>query len=195
MIEPLPPGPFGCILADPPWAFRTFSGKDAVPTLGAAPYATLTLEEMQALPVAEVAAEDCLLVMWVISSHIPQAISLAGAWGFSYRSLGPVWIKARSPDQSEMFDDAPICDLGMGYWFRQQAEIAFVFGRGSPKRLSASVRQVMASPRRQHSRKPDETHERIQALVEGPYLELFARQARPGWTVWGNQTDRFTEAA
>jgi len=195
MNAPLPAGPFGCILADPPWAFRTYSGEDAVPTLANDPYPTMTLDQMKALPVADAAGPDCLLVMWVISSHIPQALELAEAWGFTYRSLGPVWIKERSPDQTEMFGHGPICDLGMGYWFRQQAEIAFVFGRGSPTRLSAGVRQVMAEPRREHSRKPDLTHERVERLVAGPYLELFARAPREGWAVWGNQTDKFAVAA
>jgi len=191
----LPTGPFGAILCDPPWAFRTYSGDGSVPTLAADPYPTMTLDELKALPVADVAGPNCLLVMWVISSHIPQAIELAEAWGFTYRSLGPIWIKDRSPNQVEMFDDGPICDLGMGYWFRQQGEISLVFGRGSPTRLSCGVRQVVAAPRREHSRKPDEVHRRVQALVAGPYLEMFARAPRAGWVVWGNQTDKFGAAA
>ncbi len=187
----LPPGPFGCILADPPWGFRTYAGTDEVPTLAANPYQTMTLDQMKALQVEAVAAPDCLLVMWVISSHVPQAIELGEAWGFTYRSLGPVWVKASSPDQLEMFGDAPISDLSMGYWFRQQSEIALVFGRGSPERLSCGVRQVIWSPRREHSRKPDVAHVRVEALVAGPYLELFGRAPRPGWTVWGNDVDKF----
>jgi N6-adenosine-specific RNA methylase IME4 len=194
-MTPLPQGPFGCILADPPWGFRTYSGDDAVPTLGEEPYPPMSLDDMKAIPVAEVAADDCLLIMWVISSHVPQAIELAETWGFTYRSLGPVWVKAVSPDQLEMFGDAPVSELGMGYWFRQQAEIALVFGRGSPERLSAGVRQVLWAPRREHSRKPDETHGRVERLVCGPYLELFARQQRPGWSVWGNDTSKFGVAA
>lgn len=191
----LPPGPFGCILADPPWNFRTFNGESAVPTQAADPYPTMTVEDMKALPVAEVAAPDCLLIMWVVSSHIPQAIELAEAWGFTYRSLGPVWVKASSPDQLEIFDHAPIADLGMGYWFRQQSEIALVFGRGSPERLSCGVRQIIWAPRREHSRKPDLAHDRVRALVAGPYLEMFARAPRAGWSVWGNDTAKFGEAA
>lgn len=190
----LPEGKFACILADPPWGFRTFAGEDCVPTLAEDPYPTMTLDELKALPVQAVAADDCLLVMWVISSHVPQGIELAEAWGFTYRSLGPVWPKERFPDQMEMFGDAPICDLGMGYWFRQQAEIAFVFGRGSPRRLDAGVRQIVSAPRREHSRKP-EIHGRLERLVAGPYLELFARRSRPGWTTWGNQATKFDEVA
>lgn len=194
-MTPLPPGPFATILADPPWGFRTYGGDDAIPTMGEDPYPAMTLDEMKALPVAEVAAPDCLLIMWVVSSHVPQAIELAEAWGFTYRSLGPVWVKAVSPDQLEMFEDQPISELGMGYWFRQQCEISFVFGKGSPERLSAGVRQVIWAPRREHSRKPEGVHARIERLVAGPYLELFGRQERAGWIVWGNQTDRFEVAA
>lgn len=184
-------GQYRAIYMDPPWAFRTFSGEDAVPTLGEDPYPTMTLDELKALPVGEVAAPDCLIVMWVISSHVPQAIELAETWGFTYRSIGPVWPKVRSPDQVEMFDDAPICDLGMGYWFRQQVEISLVFGRGSPTRLNADVRQLVWASRREHSRKPEGIHERIERLVAGPYLEMFGRQQRDGWTVWGNQSTKF----
>jgi N6-adenosine-specific RNA methylase IME4 len=190
-VTPLPSGPFSCILADPPWHYATYSGESAVPTLAADPYPTLTLAELQGLPVAEVAADDALLIMWVVSSHLSQALELGEAWGFTYRSLGPIWIKERSPDQFEMFGDGPICELGMGHWFRQQGEVALVFGRGHPKRKSGGVRQVIGAPRREHSRKPDEQYRRIEALIEGPYLELFARTQRPGWTAWGNQTGRF----
>lgn len=191
-FEGLPRAHFACILADPPWAFRTYGGADAVPTLAADPYSTMTLDEMKALPVADITANDCLLIMWVVSSHVPQAFELAEAWGFTYRSLGPVWVKERHPGQSEMFNEPPICDFGMGYWFRQQAEIAFIFGRGSPKRLSADVRQALVEPRREHSRKPDEFHRRVERLVGGPYLEMFGREQRPGWTIWGNQTAKFS---
>lgn len=196
-FDGLPRGYYGCILADPPWAFRTFGGESAVPTLADDPYPTMQLDELKALPVADVAAANCLLIMWVVSSHVPQSLELAAAWGFDYRSLGPVWTKESYPGQSEMFGDAPICEIGMGYWFRQQAEIAFVFGRGSPRRLNADVRQALLAPRQQHSRKPAEFHRRIERLVAGPYLELFGRERRPGWDCWGNQTDKFapSEAA
>ena len=191
MILPTVPGGFGAALCDPPWAFRTYDGEDAVPTLGADPYETMSLDQLKALPVGDVMAPDYLLVMWVISSHLPQAIELAAAWGATYRSLGPVWPKIRHEGQIEMFDDGPICDIGMGYWFRQQAEIALVFGRGSPTRLNADVRQVIYAPRREHSRKPSGVHERIERLVAGPYLELFGRQQRHGWVIAGNETTKF----
>lgn len=83
----------------------------------------------------------------------------------------------------------------MGYWTRANTEPCLLATRGRPKRLNADVRQGIIAPRREHSRKPDDIHARIERLVPGPYLELFARTQRPGWTVWGNQTDKFTEAA
>ena len=190
-MRDLPRNHFGAILCDPPWSFRTYGGEDAVPTLGEDPYETMALEELKALPVAEVAAPDCLMVMWVISSHIPQAIELAEHWGFTYRSLGPVWFKDRHPDQLEMFGDGPICDLGMGYWFRQQCEIALVFGRGSPKRLNADVRQVISEPRRQYCRQPDGACAKGVRVLAGAYVDMFGRQSRPNWTVWGNEAAKF----
>lgn len=192
---PLPPGPFDLIEADPPWHYVTFDGKSAVPTQGADPYATMTEDELAALPVASVAAPDCVLLMWVISSHVKIGLDLGEAWGFTFKSLGPVWVKERAPNQHEMFDDAPICELGMGHWFRQQAEICLLFTRGSPKRLSAGVRQVIFSPRREHSRKPDIRYERYEKLIGGRKLELFGRQRRPGWEVYGNDVDRFSLAS
>jgi N6-adenosine-specific RNA methylase IME4 len=191
----LPRGHFGCILADPPWHFQSYDGVSCVPTTADDPYSTMTLDDLKALPVADVAADDCLLVMWVVSSHLPQALELGATWGFTYRSLGPIWPKEKHPGQPEMFDEGPICELGMGYWFRQQAEISLVLGRGSPTRLNGGVRQMIFAPRQQHSRKPAEQYRRIESLVAGPYLELFARAPREGWTVWGNETDKFARAA
>jgi N6-adenosine-specific RNA methylase IME4 len=85
--------------------------------------------------------------------------------------------------------------IGMGYSTRKQAELCLLFTRGKPKRLSKGVRHVIEAPRREHSRKPDETFTRIEALYAGPYLEMFAREGRPGWTAWGNQTDKFGRVA
>jgi N6-adenosine-specific RNA methylase IME4 len=85
--------------------------------------------------------------------------------------------------------------MGLGYWTRANSEVCLLATRGKPKRLNADVRQAIVEPRRQHSRKPDCVPGRIERLVAGPYLELFARTKRPGWTVWGNQTDKFEAAA
>ena len=175
----LPEGPFGCILADPPWNFETFSGDSAVPTQADDPYPTMTREDLLALPVAAVAAPDCALIMWASGTHTDQAIDLGRAWGFRFiRSELFVWVKSREGYRP---------NLGMGYWTRNGAEIALLFTRGKPKPLSHAVEQLIFCPRGSHSAKPDQQYDAIEALVAGPYLELFARSRRPNWSAWGNQ--------
>lgn len=178
MIE-LPQGPFGAILCDAPWAFRSYGGKQLAPTQGEQPYSVMSLDDIKALSVGNVAAKDCVLFMWTVSHLQDEATDVARAWGFTPKSVAFIWDKGR---------------VGMGYWTRQEAEICKLYTRGKPKRLNADVRQMIRAPRREHSRKPDEQYERIERLVDGPYLELFARQAWPGWMAWGNQTDKFVPA-
>jgi N6-adenosine-specific RNA methylase IME4 len=169
---------FGAILCDPPWAFKTYSGKHSTPHRCAEDhYTTMHLSDLKELPVEDMAAKNCALFMWTVDSHLPDGIDLAKAWGFDYKTVAFVWEKGR---------------IGMGYWTRKQAEVCLMFTRGKPVRISKGVRQVIREPRREHSRKPDCTHTRIAALVGGPYLELFARSPVDGWTVWGNETDKFT---
>lgn len=174
----LPPGPFGAISADPPWAFRTFSGENMTPHRCAEDhYRTMSREDLLAMPVADVAAKDCALFLWVVDSHIDEGIELGRAWGFTFKTLVFVWDKGDR--------------MGFGYWSRKQAEVVLLFTRGKPRRLSSAVRQIIRAPRREHSRKPDEIYSRIEQLVAGPYLELFARQQWPGWSAWGNQVGKF----
>lgn len=195
----LPVANFGCILADPPWAFRTFSGENMTPHRCAEDhYRTMTFEQMAQLPVGQVAAKDCALFMWVVGSHLTEAIALANAWGFEFKTDAFYWLKQRLMDaqQVDMFTgDIPEPRMGFGYWTRKQVEPCWLFTRGKPKRLHAGVRQTIVEPRREHSRKPDCQYDRIEQLVGGPYLEMFARTQRPGWTAWGNQTDKFAEEA
>lgn len=212
----LPAGPFGCILADPPWRFTTFSpkGRGRCPDGPASPkaernlsrqnrperhYATMSLDDIKALPVASVAARDSVLLMWAVDPMIPQALQVGAAWGFTFKTVGFVWAKERrvTSRRGAAFDepDHKRFPMGTGYWTRANPEQCLLFTRGSPRRVSAAVRKLLIAPRREHSRKPDEQYERIEALVAGPYLELFARTQRPGWTSWGNETDRFEVAA
>lgn len=191
----LPTGPFACILADPPWSFRTFSGETGTPHRSAEDhYDTMPLEALMALPVQAVAAKDCVLLMWIVDSHVDAALALGAAWGFSIKTIGFIWLKERMLDAGriDMFTgDVPEPHMSMGYWTRKQAETCLLFTRGSPSRISKGVRQVIVAPRREHSRKPDEQYARIEALCAGPRLEMFARSQRPGWQVWGNQVDKF----
>lgn len=199
MSTALPPGPFGVIYADPPWAFRTFSGENMTPHRCAEDhYRTMTFAEMAALPVADVAAKDCALFMWVVGSHLVESIDLARAWGFEFKTDAFYWLKQRmiGADQIDMFTgDIPEPRMGFGYWTRKQVEPCLLFTRGKPARLGKGVRQTIIAPRREHSRKPEEARDRIEALVGGPYLEMFARSTRPGWTAWGNETEKFEVAA
>lgn len=190
---------FGAILADPPWAFRTFSGENMTPHRCAEDhYRTLTLEQLAALPVGEFAAKDCALFMWLVGSHLAEGIELARAWGFEFKTDAFYWLKQRmiDADQVNMFTgDIAEPRISFGYWTRKQVEPCWLFTRGNPRRRSASVRQAIIAPRREHSRKPDEQYARIEALVGGPYLELFARTVRPGWNVWGNEVGKFEASA
>lgn len=179
ILLPQTPTGFGAILADPPWSFRTFSKKDVAPARGQQPYATMSLDDIKALPVGDVAAKNALLFLWTVSHLQREAFDVAEAWGFKPVSIAFVWDKSR---------------MGMGYWTRQETEICHLFKRGKPKRLSRGVRSKIVAPRREHSRKPDEQYARIEALVAGPYLELFARQAQPGWVAWGNEVGKFDVA-
>lgn len=198
-LAAMPAGQFKAILADPPWAFRTYSGGDATPHRSQDDhYPTMSLADMKALPVGRLAARDCALFMWVIGSHLDAALELAAAWGFSLKTDAFYWMKERlhGADQIDLFtNDVPEPRMGMGYWTRKQVEPCWLFTRGKPARLSKGVKQVILAPRREHSRKPNEQYDRIEALVDGPYLELFARQCRPGWHAWGNETDKFAEVA
>ena len=179
----LQPGGYGAILTDPPWGFLTYSKRHTTPHRCAEDhYTTMTPGELRELPVADLAAKDCALFMWVVDSHLDEAIALGTAWGFAYKTRAFVWVKTTN---------SGLPKIGMGYWTRKQTEECLLFTRGKPKRLDKGVRQLITAPRREHSRKPDEQYERIERLVTGPYAELFARTSRPNWAAWGNQVDRF----
>lgn len=191
-FDSLPTNHFGMIEADPAWAWTSYAGKASAPHRTAEePYPVMSLDEMKALPVADLAAKDCLLNMWVIGSHLDQAIELGRYWGFTFKSDGFVWVKTGKHDPA-------VRPISMGKWVRKQVEYSLLFSRGKPSRTDAGVRQLIESedriiyaPKREHSRKPDERYERIERLVEGPYLEMFARQQRPGWSAWGNEVSKF----
>ena len=198
MID-LPKGPFGAILADPPWHFEAWNRETRVMKRGSKTtylaarthYNTLSIEELCSLPIAAMAAKDCCLFMWITWPNLVGAITVIARWGFQYKTCAFCWIKGHA-GQIELFQEEITPLMKMGYWTRASSEVCLLATRGKPKRLNADVRQGIIAPVRQHSRKPDGIHERIERLVAGPYLELFARQQRPGWTVWGNETDKFS---
>jgi N6-adenosine-specific RNA methylase IME4 len=190
----LPQGRFGAILADPPWHFAVWSldktGRARHPSTH---YDTMELEDIAALPIGELAAEDCALFVWISWPMLEHALAVVAAWGFQYKTCAFAWIKA-DVSTINLFSGPVDADMKLGYWTRANSEVCLLATRGQPKRIDAGVRQGIIEPARQHSRKPDCVHGRIEKLVNGPYLELFARQRRPGWTTWGNQVDKFAPA-
>ena len=172
---------YSVILADPPWAFRAWSNKGKGRS-AEQHYPTMRLEDIKALPVADLAAEDCVLFLWATFPMLKEALEVVEAWGFSYKTVAFTWVKENRK--------SPGLFWGLGYWTRANAEVCLLATRGSPKRQSAAVHQVILSPVEQHSKKPDEVRERIVTLMgDVPRVELFARQQAPGWDVWGNEVD------
>jgi N6-adenosine-specific RNA methylase IME4 len=181
-------GTYGAICADPPWHTITWSarGRDRCPDgerlLAADGYRTQPLERLKALPVAGWGARDCRLFMWTTDAHLPQALDLGTAWGFVYSTIAFVWAKQTKTGRTWQFAG--------GKATRKSCESCLLFLRGRLDRRSASVRQLIVAPIREHSRKPDEAYERIEQLVSGPYLELFARPPHPpGWRAWGREVE------
>ncbi len=172
---------FGAILADPPWQFQNKTGKVAPEHRRLARYRTLSLGEIRELPVHEAAADVAHLYLWVPNALLPEGLSVMAAWGFRYKS-NLVWHKVRRDGGSD--------GRGVGFYFRNVTELILFGVRGRNARtLQAGRRQVnlIATRKREHSRKPDELFPVIEACSPGPYLELFARGARPGWTAWGKE--------
>ena len=204
MIEPfeLPARHYRAILADPPWRFRTWDKREAIPRTrssgtnvsAAVHYNTMTIEDIAALPVGALAADDCALFLWVTWPNLVEALGIITAWGFTFKTCGFCWTKAHA-GQLEMFQDDVESLMGQGYWTRANSEPCLLATRGNPTRLDAGVRQAIIEPRREHSRKPSLVYQRIERLVAGPYVELFARARRVGWDSWGNEVDKFGEAA
>lgn len=184
MKLPTTPGGYKVIYADPAWTFS--GGKKGRPQH----YKRMTLAEIKAMPVADVAADDCWLFMWTTGPHLEQSFAVIKAWGFKYSGMGFVWIKLNRRAMSLFFTVKDIF-MGGGYTTRKNAEFCLLARRGKPKRISKAVHEVVISPRREHSRKPDEFYDRIEAFCVGPRLELFSRTTRAGWDSWGDEAGKF----
>lgn len=170
---------YSIIYADPPWQYKTYSQKGQERS-AESHYPTMELEAIQALPVAELAADDCVLFLWTTIPLLKDCFSVIQAWGFTYKTVAFVWIKKNRKSDSLFW--------GMGHWTRANAELCILATKGNPKRRSAGVHQVIMTPIEEHSKKPNETRDRIIALVgDLPRIELFARQKTAGWDVWGNE--------
>lgn len=178
---------FGTILADPPWQFQNRTGKVAPEHKRLARYGTMALDDIKALPVAEIAASTSHLYLWVPNALLPDGLSVMSAWGFQYKS-NLVWHKIRKDGGSD--------GRGVGFYFRNVTELILFGVRGKNARtLKPGRTQVnyLSSRKREHSRKPDEQYDLIESCSPGPFLELFARGDRKRWLGWGNQADESYE--
>lgn len=171
---------YSVIYADPPWKFTTYSDKGKGRSAEAW-YDCLTLDEIKNIPVKQWAAHDCVLLMWVTDPFLFKSKEVLDAWGFEYKTVGFVWAKTNELNK-EFF-------MGTGYWTRANPEHCLLATRGHPKRVNSDVRELVISPRREHSRKPDEMYSLIERLCAGPYLELFARNMRDGWDCLGKEAE------
>ena len=183
------------IYADPAWIFETYSkeGKDRSPE---AHYDCMSIEDIKALPVKEIAAPNAVLLMWCIDTHIPYLCDVMDAWGFTFKTRGFEWIKLnkRAEEKKLLAGDPAAYFTGMGHWSRANGEDCWLGTTGRPKRMSGGVRRLTVTPVREHSRKPDEMYDKIEELVQGPYVDLFSRAGhRPGWDRVGNQLGKFEE--
>jgi N6-adenosine-specific RNA methylase IME4 len=176
---------FATVLADPPWQFQNRTGKMAPEHKRLNRYGTMSLDKIKALPISKVVKEVAHLYLWVPNALLPLGLEVMQAWGFQYKT-NIVWHKIRK-------DGGPD-GRGVGFYFRNVTEVVLFGVRGKHARTLAPGRRqvnILQSRKREHSRKPDELYPLIEACSPGPYLELFARGSRMGWTSWGNQADEY----
>ena len=174
---------YGVVYADPPWQFQNRTGKVAPEHKRLMRYETMTLEDIKALPVQEIAGDKCHLYLWVPNALLPDGLAVLDAWGFEYKG-NIVWEKVRKDGQPD--------GRGVGFYFRNVTEL-LLFGikkKSAPNRTLDPARSqvnLIRTMKREHSRKPDEIIPIIESCSNGPRIELFARGDRDGWDMWGNQ--------
>ena len=175
---------YSVIYADPPWSYRdqAHAGQRGVTYK----YDLLDLGQIKALPIRDIAADNCALFLWVTPPLLPDCMGVVDAWGFKYKTVGFTWVKTYFPSEKYF--------MGMGSYTRTNAELCLLGLKGKLARQDKGVRSLVVSPVRQHSQKPDEVRDRIvQLFGDVPRIELFARQRTPGWDAWGNQAQSDVE--
>jgi len=172
---------FSTVLADPPWQFQNRTGKVAPEHRRLSRYSTLMLGDILTLPVGELVTEPAHLYLWVPNALLPEGLRVMEAWGFEYKT-NVIWHKVRKDGEPD--------GRGVGFYFRNTTELVLFGVRGKNARTLPPGRSqvnIIKTRKREHSRKPDELYELIEACSPGPYLELFARGVRKGWRTWGDQ--------
>jgi N6-adenosine-specific RNA methylase IME4 len=181
---------YGALIADPPWRFQPWSPPPADATGrrdAERHYRTPGLADIKNLPVEMLAAPNAWLFIWVVSSHLSQALEVISAWGFEFASTGFVWIKTKKGHDGSLVLTETDLRVGMGLTTRKGSELCLLARRGNPRRQAKDVREVILAPVREHSRKPDEAYARVQRYCAGPYVDLFARETHDGWAAWGDE--------
>jgi N6-adenosine-specific RNA methylase IME4 len=176
---------YGVIYADPPWTFATYSRKGKGRS-AEAHYDCMSLDEVKALPVAEWAADDAILLLWATDPLLDRALEVIRAWGFTYKTVGFYWVKQNASGKGFF--------TGMGFWTRANPEPCLLATRGRPKRQVADVKRLVVSPRREHSRKPDEMYGHIERLAMVPILRCSHEPRSPAGML-GEQSRGFSTAA
>lgn len=169
-------GKYRTILADPPWKYWAGGDKNA-----ARHYECMELEAIKELPVKMLTAKDCVLLMWTTAPLLEDSFEVVNSWGFKYTTMGFVWVKKNKSGQGFF--------TGLGNWTRKNVEYCLLAVKGSPKVLKHDIHELIVSKLREHSRKPDEQYERIERLLDGSFLEIFARNVREGWDVLGYEVE------
>ncbi len=173
---------YNIVYADPPWSFKTYSNKGKEKKSADNHYNCMSIQDIYNLPVGEIAAENCVLFLWVTMPMLQDGLETIKRWGFTYKTCAFNWVKKNKKSDSFFW--------GLGYWTRSNSEICLLATKGNPKRISKSVHQVCDARIMQHSKKPDEIRNRIvQLMGDIPRIELFAREKAEGWHVWGDEVD------
>lgn len=168
---------YDIIYADPPWSYRNKKSNGAANNH----YPTMSLKDICELPVSKIASEDCVLFMWATYPALQEALKVIEAWGFTYKTIGFQWVKLNKSGEGYFF--------GLGNWTRANSEACLIAVKGKPKRVNASISQLIVSPLERHSKKPAIVRQKIVDLMGGDLskVELFARDCSQGWDSWGNE--------
>lgn len=202
MLSDLPQGHFKALVVDPPWNFKSrtalqmqnwHSRRDAEKH-----YSVMTLDDIKKMPISKIAAKDAHLFLWVTGPCLKQGFEVLDAWGFKYSSVAFTWIKLKKSHNPRQLRVLPTAEMdlhvGLGLTTRKNAEFVLLGRRGNARRIAKNIREVILAPVREHSRKPDEMYDRVRRYCDGPYIEVFSREQREGWTTWGDEAGKFDSA-
>jgi len=187
-------GEFNIIYADPPWRYKVSKGRG----IAEDHYDTMSIKDICKLPIQDITADNCILFLWGTWPLLPEAVNVINSWGFTYKTIGFVWVKTNKRtdvNQASFFPEDSFDDfLGCGHYTRSNTEFCLIGTKGKPKRINTNIRQLIYEPIARHSKKPDSVRNKIVDLCgDMPRLELFARQNFDGWSAFGNEVENSIE--